>query len=437
MSVLAKFGGSSLACVSQIKKVKAIIEKDENKTIIVVSAPGKYKEYEAKVTDLLFLLHAHIEFNIAYDHLLLQIKDRYMEMVDAFQLSNRFEKAYDTFLKDLNKGVSKDYLVTRGEFFNAIIISEVIDYTFIDALDLIHLNYDGSVNYSKTKEAYEPYKNTNIIVPGYYASTPDGQVRAFSRGGSDLTGSILAKVSEADLYENWTDVSGIYVADPRIIENPKQITSINYNELRELSYRGARVLHQESVVPLNQSDIPIQIKNTNDPMDPGTLITNHIEDNGDIITGMSGQKHFTAFNISKNSSVSITKVLRDVFDLFLRFKLNIEHIPTGIDTFSIITKTEELKKVYFDFINDLRRIEGIVDVSEEEDISLIAIVGRNMAYIPGVAGRIFSTLGHHKINIKVIAQASKEISIIIGVKSDDYKEAIHILYNEFYTEKGL
>jgi len=431
---VAKFGGSSVANVTQLKKVKQITLNDIERNIIVVSAPGKDEEHPTKITDLLFLLHAHIEYGVDYNFILNSIYERYMLLVEGLSLSGNFKKHFELFKNDLTKGIGKDYIVSRGEYFSALIISEYLGYRFIDALDVISMKYDGTIDYNKTEKNLSSILNQypNIVVPGYYASTPDNQVRLFGRGGSDLTGSILARTAKANLYENWTDVSGIYVADPRIISNPKRISTITFSELRELSFRGARVLQQESVIPLEQIGIPIHIKNTNDPTSDGTLICNDVKNSNGIITGISGLRDFTSLNISKDSDTQLTTALRDVFNLFTRHKININHIPTGIDTFSIITQTDELKSVYFDFINDLRSIDGVISIEEEDSISLIAIVGRNMAYTPGVAGRIFSTLGNKGINIKVIAQASKEISIIIGVKNEDYEAAILSIYNEFY-----
>ena len=432
MSKVAKFGGSSVANGQTIQQIRSIVSSDPDRSIIVVSAPGRDQNHDSKVTDLLYLMVAHMEYRFDHSHLLHTIKQRFSDIVEDLALSNAFDNAFEQFEKELTSSTAKDFLVSRGEYFNAMIIAEYLGFTFVDALDVISLRYDGSVDYQRTAQLLEPYKNESIVIPGFYGSTPDKKVRLFGRGGSDLTGSIVARAIGATCYENWTDVSGIYVADPSIIDAPKRIKEITYNELRELAYRGANVLQQESVIPVEQTDIPIHIKNTHQPDDEGTFITNDVHDNTSIITGISGLTGYTAINVTKQSDHNVTSVLRDVLDLFLRYRLRIEHIPTGIDTFSVITKSDDMKDLYFDFMNDLRSIDGVISIEEETNISLIAIVGRNMAHIPGVAGRIFSTLGKHQINIKVIAQASKEISIIIGVKNNDYKQAIRVLYSEFY-----
>lgn len=432
MTTIAKFGGSSVANATMLAHVKDIVKSNPSRKVVVVSAPGKYGANDSKITDMLFLLHAHLEYNIDYSGLLDAIYNRYKAIVDTLQLSTRFEEEFQSFRSELTASIRKDYLVSRGEYFSALIIAEYLGYEFVDAMKVIRLQYDGSVDYVATKQQLIEYQDKQLVIPGFYGATPDYQVRLFARGGSDLTGSIVARALAATTYENWTDVSGIYVADPTIVDKPKRITEITYNELRELAYRGANVIQQESVIPVEETDIPIHILNTMHPEEEGTIITNDVKDNASIITGMSVLSGYAAINITKQSNHNVTSVLRDVLDLFLRYRLRVEHIPTGIDTFSVITKRSEIKDVYFDFMNDLRNVDGVTTIEEETDIALIAIVGRNMAHIPGVAGRIFSTLGTHKINIKVIAQASKEISIIIGVKESDYEEAINVLYHEFY-----
>jgi aspartate kinase len=431
---VCKFGGSSVANAKQFEKIKSIILEDDSRNIIITSALGTDETNQVKITDLLFLLYAHIEYGVDHQITLNSIKQRFRDVCKDLKLSFDIDNEIESLNKELNKNISKDYLVSRGEYFTAKILSEYLGYEFVDAKDVIHLNYDGSVDYKKTEESLMNVLNkfSKIVIPGYYAKTPNNMIRLFSRGGSDLTGSIVAKCVNASLYENWTDVSGIYVADPRIINNPKKIKNITYDELRELSYRGAKVLHQESVIPLENISIPIQIKNTNKPNDFGTIIADDISLHEAIVTGIAGNKNYSSFNIKKSSNRRIAKVLRDVLDLFIRYKLNPEHIPTGIDTFSVITNSDRVKEVYFDLISEIRNIDGIIDLSIEDDIALIAIVGRKMSHIPGVAGRIFTKLGNNNVNIKVIAQASTEISIIIGVSNSDYEDAIRFIYEEFY-----
>jgi len=433
MLKVVKFGGSSVANATQIKKIKSIIESDSSRRIIVTSALGKGKNQESKVTDLLFLLYAHLEYGVDYINTFNTVKERFLKLKNDLNLNYDIESEFDKLNTEVNSRTQKDYLISRGEYFTAILIAEYLGYDFVDAKDLISLNYDGTVNYELTQKNTLKVLETKgkIVIPGYYAKAPNGLIRLFSRGGSDLTGSIITKVLEADEYENWTDVSGIYVADPKIVKDPDRIKNITYDELRELSYRGAQVLHQESVIPLKKLGIPIHIKNTNNPEDYGTKIANTHDDHKNIVTGIAGNKNYTSFNITKNSARPIVNVLKDVLNLFIRYKLNIEHIPTGIDTFSVIIKTKDIKDLYFDLINEIRNVEGIINLALEDDISLIAIVGRKMSHIPGVAGKIFTCLGKNKINVKIIAQASTEISIILGVSNNDYNEAIRLIYREF------
>ena len=341
---------------------------------------------------------------------------------------------FNKLIKELKVGISKDYLVSRGEYFNAIILSEYLGYEFLDAKKILYLNHNGSIDYEKSEKMINKFIDTSkkYVIPGFYANTPNQQIRTFPRGGSDLTGSIICRILNLKLYENWTDVSGLFVADPRIVENPERIENITYDELRELSYRGASVIQQESIIPIQGTRTSLIIKNTNSPFDNGTYISNEINKIGNIITGLAGQIGFTSITILKDSSKNFSKVLKDVLNIFIKYNITIEHIPTGIDNFSIITKTDTLKKVYFDIIDELTSLDGILDVKFEDDISLVAIVGRNMSSIPGVSGKIFSILGDNNINIRVIAQASKEISIIIGVNSIDYNKTLRLLYNRFY-----
>lgn len=436
MLKVTKFGGSSVASAKQFKKVKNIVLDDESRHIVVVSAVGKDQENPSKITDLLYLLHAHLELNIEHTTLLDTIYNRFKTIQQDLKLSFDIEQELKGLQKELHSKISKDYLVSRGEYLTAKLIAEYLDYTFIDAQDVIVLEYDGHVNYDVSsvllKEALEKHKN--IVVPGFYAVTPDKEVRLFPRGGSDISGSIIARCTNADLYENWTDVNGIYVTSPSIIKDVMQIEEITYRELREISYRGANVLHEETIIPLEDKNIPILIKNTNKPFDKGTLITSTLSSKQRLMTGIAGKQDFTSFNINKTSDVSKIRVLRDVLNLFIRYHVNIEHIPSGIDSFSVIVETDQIKQNRFDLINEIRNIEGVLDLQVESDISLIAVVGRNMANIPGIAGRLFSALGKEGVNIKIIGQASTEISIIIGVSNKDYKNTVITIYNTFFRE---
>jgi aspartate kinase len=434
MITVTKFGGSSVSNATQFAKIKEIVLSDSSRTIVVTSALGKDDTNKSKITDLLFLLYAHVEYGVDFTHTLQSIEKRFVAIRDELQIDYNVEKEITIIEQKLQKNIQKDYLVSRGEYITAKMLAIYLDYTFVDAKDVIIVNYNGTINYEKTEhnvlEIME--KNKRIVVPGFYAGAPNGLIKLFSRGGSDLTGSILSKAINADKYENWTDVDGLYVVDPTIIKNPAKIDNITYDELRELSYRGAQVLHQESVVPLEDMNIPIYIKNTNNPQSKGTKISNTHKHHQTLVTGIAGNKNYTSFNIKKTSSSPIAKVLKEVLSLFVRYKVNIEHIPTGIDTLSVITKTDHIKDCIFDLIDDIQHIQGITHLSLEDDIALIAIVGKKMNHTPGVSGQIFSSLGEEHINIKIIAQASSEISIIIGVPNNDYEKAVQTIYHNFY-----
>lgn len=436
MVKVAKFGGSSLSNATQWAKVKHIVDKDPSISVVVVSAIGKDITHTSKLTDLLILLNTHIELGIDFDALVKEIKLRFKDICIYLNLTFDIDKEFDSFTKELSSNISKDYIVSRGEYFTARMMSEYLGYTFIDASTCIFLQFDGVVDSDKTdqkiKELLE--ENPRIIIPGFYGVTPSNRIRLFSRGGSDLTGSIVANALSVDLYENWTDVDGLFVANPNIIESPDVIKHITYTELRELSYRGANVIHEETIIPLVQKKIPIQIKNTDNPTAEGTIISSSFLSNGNYMTGIAGKKDYTSFNVVKKSNDSKIKVLTDVLNVFYRYKVNIENIPSGIDSFSVIVETNQLKNCSFDLLNELHNIPEILDVSYEDQLALIAVVGRNMANIPGGAGKLFTTLGNNGINIKIIAQASAELSIIVGVSNKDYSEAIKAIYNEFYLK---
>ena len=342
MNILSKFGGSSLSAASQFIQVKKIISSDVNRKIIIASAPGRSDCHKSKITDLLLLLNAHIEYDINYDYILNSIYERYHSIIEGLNIESVFYDKFNLFKKSLSKGISKDHIASRGEYFNGLILSEYLGFEFVDAAEVIRLNFDGSVNYDKTKKLLESLikKDSYYVIPGFYAATPEKQIRVFNRGGSDLTGSIISKSLNLDLYENWTDVSGLFVTDPNIVKDPKKIDKITYNELRELSYRGANIIQQESIIPLEKTNISIHIKNTNKPTDFGTVISRTIESNGDIITGLSGCKDYTSLMILKDSDKPFASILVEVLNIFVKYKLKVEHIPTGIDTFNIVTKNK-------------------------------------------------------------------------------------------------
>ncbi len=433
MFVVAKFGGSSLASAEQFKKVKGIVSSSDVRNIVVVSAAGKRNKADSKLTDLLFLLHAHLRYSVPYENVWNLIETRFLDIKKELDLKIDIKQELEELKSTLSKDTNEDFLVSRGEYFTARLMSEYLGYQFVDAKDLILFNYDGTLNQEKTKEAVNIAfkKYGKMIVPGFYGAYPDGQIHLLSRGGSDVTGSILAQASGATKYENWTDVSGVLMADPRIIENPKGITQITYSELRELSYMGASVLHQETVFPVQQANIPIYIKNTNKPEDEGTIIQENCDDDSQIITGIAGKKNFTSFTIYRDQMSNEVGVISAALAVFDKYKISIEHIPTGIDNFSVVVESKDVEKILYDVVADLRNNISGSTVTVEDGIALVAVVGRNMASKPGISGKIFGVIGNAGINIKMIAQGSQELNIIVGVLNEDFEKTIKSIYDAF------
>lgn len=431
MLVVTKFGGSSLSCATQFAKVKDIVMSDAKRKIVVVSALGRRDSTDTKITDLLYILHAHLKYSVPYEDIWKMIYNRFISVKEELQIKHDIKYDLDLLYKELNKNIPLDYLVSRGEYLTAKLMSSYLGYTFVDAKDIISFNYDGCLDEptteKKIKAAFSEFGA--IVVPGFYGAYPNGSVHLLSRGGSDVTGSILSKCMQVSLYENWTDVSGILAADPRIIDSPRAIKEITYAELRELSYMGANVLHEETVFPVQSLNIPINLKNTNEPDHPGTLIKNVCDDVSSVVTGIAGKKEFVSFNISKNHMSNEIGFLRRTLSIFEKYGVSIEHIPSGIDSFSVVVSSPSVEKCRYEIITELKN-ELNCDVTIDEDIALVAIVGRNMAKKSGLCGSIFQTLGAEKINVKLLAQGPSELNIIIGVAPEDYEQTIRSLYQD-------
>lgn len=431
MQKVVKFGGSSLANAAQFKKVKNIISSDDARNIVVVSALGKRNKEDHKITDLLYLTAAHLKYNVDAMSVFNIVKERYFEVKEELQLDVDLEEEFKIIESHFSKNIDEEYLVSRGEYLAAKLMANYLGYKFIDAKDLIIFNFDGTINEELIKERVSEVVKVNkkIVVPGFYGSYLDGNIHLLSRGGSDVTGSILASSTASTIYENWTDVSGFLVTDPRIVPNPKQIKEISYEELRELSYMGANVLHEDTIFPVQELEIPINIRNTNRPDDEGTIITSKCTDNSQVITGIAGKKNYESITIIKKQKSKKIDVIRNVLDVLKKFKINVEHIPSSIDTFSLIVETEAISKKLYEVIAEIKKIEDVQDVLIDNDIALVAIVGRNMATKIGMSAKIFSILGENKINVKVIAQASQELSIIVGVENKQFENTIKAIYD--------
>lgn len=434
MLVVAKFGGSSVANSTQFKKVKEIVlshDLENYRNAVVVSALGKKEIGDSKITDLLYLLHAHLKYNVPYDNIYEMIKTRFNKVKEDLELNIDLEKEFSELEKSLSKDIKEDYLVSRGEYITSKMMAEYLGYGFVDAADVIKFNYDGTINYELTYNLIEKsyIEQGKIVIPGFYGAYPNGTIKTFSRGGSDITGAIVAAALKASFYENWTDVSGILMTDPKIIKDAKTIKEITYAELRELSYMGASVLHEHTVFPVQRAHIPIKILNTNRPLDLGTIITEDCNDFSQIITGIAGKKLFTSFTITKKQEVNKLLVIKSALDVFSRFNINVEHIPSSIDSFSVVVPSSDVANNLYDVVTALKNNPDIQEVHIDDDIALIAVVGRNMVDKPGISGRIFGIVGNNNINIKMIAQGSHELNIIVGVSNKDFEKTIKVIYD--------
>ena len=434
MVKVVKFGGSSLASAEQFMKVGNIIRADETRKYVVPSAPGKRNSKDTKVTDMLYACYALADEGQDFRVQLMKIKDRYDSIINGLQLKITLDEEFKTISQKFKEKAGVDYAASRGEYLNGIIMAAYLGYEFIDAATVIFFAEDGSFDADKTDKVLSAKlaKTDKAVVPGFYGALPDGTVHTFSRGGSDITGSIVAKATRASMYENWTDVSGCLVADPRIVKNPEPIRVITYRELRELSYMGASVLHEDAVFPVRKAGIPINIRNTNDPEAEGTLIVESTCQKPEFtITGIAGKKGFVAVNIDKDMMNSEVGFCRKALQAFEENGISIEHMPSGIDTMTVFVHQAEFEGKEQQVISSLRRLAHPDIIDLEADLALIAVVGRGMRSNRGTAGRIFSALAHANINVRMIDQGSSELNIIIGVSNDDFEQAIKAIYAIF------
>lgn len=438
MIKVVKFGGSSLANAEQFKKVGAIIRSEEARRYVVPSAPGKRDSKDTKVTDMLYHCYdmavAEEDIKKALD----DIKKRYMEIIEGLNLSMSLDKEFEQIAVDFKAKKGSDYAASRGEYLNGLIMAEYLGFEFIDAKDVIFFDNNGVFDADKTDAVLiERLKSTEkAVIPGFYGALENGDIKTFSRGGSDITGSIVAKAVQADIYENWTDVSGFLVGDPRIIKNPEVISTITYKELRELSYMGAGVLHEDAIFPVRKEGIPINIRNTNAPEDPGTMIVKNTCLKPEYtITGIAGKKGFVAINIEKDMMNSEIGFGRKVLRVFEENGISFEHMPSGIDTLTVFVHQDEFVEKEQSVLAGLDHAASPDSVDLESDLALIAVVGRGMRQTRGTAGRIFSALAHANVNVKMIDQGSSELNIIIGVSNKDFEVAINAIYNIFVLAK--
>lgn len=430
-----KFGGSSVAGAEQFKKVKAIVEADPSRRIVVASAAGKRSSDDHKLTDLLYLCHAHITYGVSCDDIMDTIQKRFADMRNELGLKYDVEADFAALRAKLDRDTSVDELVSRGEYFTSKLLAEYLGYEFVDASDCIFFALDGQIDkertYAAIAEAVSKYER--VVIPGFYGRSPTGRIKVMTRGGSDISGALAAAATNADVYENWTDVSGILMADPRIVKDPKPIPRITYAELRELAFMGASVLHEESILPVKEKGIALNIKNTNRPQDAGTMIVDKVENedtNERFITGIAGRRNFTIITVLKRN-MNTSETLRRALEILDRYKASVEHITLGLDSFALVTSSAALGDGVYDVLNDIQKSCHPDEVQVKDGIALVAAVGRKMTFRPGISGRLFKALGENGVNIRTIAQGADELSIIIGVENKHFETAIQVMYEGF------
>ena len=436
MLKVAKFGGSSMADANQYRKVKSIISADPARQVVVVSAAGKRNKKDHKITDLLYLCHAHVRFGVECDAVFDMITQRYLQIRDELGLKTPLEEDFAILKQRLDSGtVTEDELASRGEYYSALLMAEFLGVRFVDAADWIRFRMDGSVDQSASYEALSEISAVGgIVIPGFYGRMPDGRIRTFTRGGSDITGALAAAALDADVYENWTDVSGILMADPRIVDDPQAIPEVTYDELRELSYSGAQVLHELTIFPVREKNIPLNIRNTNDPEDPGTMIRENFEGDATpdrFITGITGRKDFTVISLSKRGISSQVGVLRRMLSILENHGISVDYAPCGIDNISVMMPTESIAPRLYTVLGELQQELQPDSLDVHDQIAIVAAVGRKMRGKPGITGKLFAALGEAGINIRMINQGPDELNVVLGVDNREFAHAIRVLYHSF------
>ena len=432
---VAKFGGSSLADVQHFRQVEKIVRADPDRRFVIVSAPGKRFSEDTKVTDMLYACYDKIRNGQSIDEIFDKICERYNSIIEGLGLNFNISGALEYVKNAMLHHSGEDFAASRGEYLNGMILAKYLGFDFVDAENVIFFKNDGTFDEEKTNEELrrELKKHRYAVIPGFYGTMPNGTIKTFSRGGSDITGAIVARAAEADLYENWTDVSGFMMADPRIIKNPCTIDTITYRELRELSYMGATVLHDESIFPVRYAGIPINIRNTNAPEDKGTMIvpsTNEY-DSGRIITGIAGRKGYSVITIEKDMMNAEIGFGRRVLEVFEDNGIAFEHLPSGIDTMGVVLETAAIDAIREKIITQLQRAVRPDRISVEDGLALIAVVGRGMVKAKGTAARVFDAISNADVNIRMIDQGSCELNIIVGIEESDFEKALSAIYNEF------
>ena len=431
-----KFGGTSMADAAQYRKIRDIVRSDPARRVVVVSAAGKRFADDNKITDLLYLCDAHLRYGVSCESIFNMIRDRYCGIRDELGLKIDLENEFDALREKMEHGIPREELVSRGEYFSALLMAEYLGFPFVDATQWLFFHYDGTVDQEKSYAALRRIVGDGCaVIPGFYGLMPDGKIRTLTRGGSDITGALAAAALDADVYENWTDVSGILMADPRIVDNPRPIERATYSELRQLSYSGAQVLHEMTVFPVREKNIPLNIRNTNDPDHPGTLVSEDFHEPRSkeqcFITGIAGKRDFSVVTIAKKGMAGAVGTLRAIVEVFENNTVPICYTPTGIDVLSLVVPTEKLTPHQYTVMDELRSEVRPDSIKVTDNIAIIAVVGRKMAFRAGTSGKIFAALGAKNINIRMISQGPDELNILVGVDNKDYAETIRVLYDAF------
>ena len=435
--IVVKFGGSSLATAAQFEKVAAIIRENPSRRYVVASAPGKRFDGDTKVTDLLYRCYDAACAGQEFAPVLDEIRQRFADIIGALRLSANLEPDFAAIEAHLRQSPQRDYMASRGEYLNSKLLAAYLGFRFVDAAQMVLFRADGSFDPEATNTAigHALVSVEHAVIPGFYGAMPDGSVKTFTRGGSDITGALAAAALDADVYENWTDVSGFLMADPKIVQDPRPIERITYAELRELSYIGAQVLHEGTVSPVREKNIPLNIRNTNQPDHPGTMIRERFDEpelaDENLITGIAGRKDFSVITITKNGMSSQAGVLRQILEVLERYGINVDYLPSGIDTVSLVVSAQKVTPCLYPMLGDLQKELKPDSIHVTDNMAIVAAVGRKMAYKPGTSGRIFAKLGENGINIRMITQGPEELNIIVGVDGSDFERAIRVLYDSF------
>ena len=433
-TVVCKFGGSSLADDRQVAQVKHIINSDSRRRLIVPSAPGKRDDTDTKITDALYLCHELARRNLDFSEPYAMVRSRYEELAAKLGVRLDMGRLLDGLGTDIEQGASRDFVASRGEYLCGRVMADYLDATFIDAAEAIRFRPGGELDPASYSHLAERVDSDGIfVVPGFYGIDPGGAVKTFSRGGSDITGAIVARAVDAEVYENWTDVSGLLMADPGLVTNARPVREITYREVRELAYMGASVFHDEAMFPVRSAEIPVHIRNTNRPQDPGTRILARRELTDELIAGVAGQPAFTMLFIEKAMMNQQKGFGRQVLEVVASHDISYEHTPSGIDTMSVIMRDDQLGEKGERLVDDIRRILQPDRVELLPGLALIATVGEGMSHRIGIAARLFSALANASVNVRVIDQGASEINIIVGVEEGDYKRAVRAIYDAFVS----